>query len=119
MNKSELERKTGIVVLNNPTYFDKEDTTKVNVSLPCGHNKLASVKSLVKKVPKCLECCPKKKPADNTHTIDVLKTELEASDEDFLFEFLMKLIDDAPVKSAKIFCTLKRELEVKKELENA
>ena len=94
MNKAQLENKTGVEVLNLPYTYNPDDDTKINVKLPCGHEKLAAVKSLMKRTPKCLICNPRKTRRKKIHDV-----ELEA---ECMLEECFKIIDKDD-KDDKVF----------------
>lgn len=117
MNKSELETKLGVTVLDAPVVYHAEDETKVNVKLSCEHCKLVTIKSLVKKALKCSICKPSKprkpKPEINHQlALDIMFKEIASGSKVFIEKLLQQLIEDDIAKAAKIFTRVQSECKL-------
>ena len=121
MNKSQLEKKLGVEVLSIPSTYLEDDTTKINIKLPCGHEKLTAVKTLMKGTPKCLVCNPRKireqKVVDIDHAGKCVLEEcckiIDRDDKDFLKLLLQRLIENDEEGCVKIFGLVKKEIVIK------
>jgi len=73
MDRETFEQKTGLRIVEAPALYQDDDTGKIEVEMPCGHQKRVKISSAVKRKQCCTICQPRPRKVGSSDTDERLQ----------------------------------------------